>query len=73
MRWYMRPEDQGQMIEVSYAYDGAGNAYRRTHDRSDGSISYEVGELDWECEPIGEPSPDHEPQVIAWFVCGEVK
>lgn len=43
------PRNQGQIVEVSYAgvVDGSGSGWvvERTHDRSDNSISYRVG--DW--------------------------
>lgn len=68
MKMYTRPVDQGQIVEVSYGYDESGYAYRRTHDRSDGSIAWERGQIDWDREPE-ETSNDHVPCVVAWNPC----
>jgi len=68
MKMYVRPVDQGQIIEVSYGYDSDGNAYRRTNDRSDGSVTWERGELDWDREPEG-TDQNHVPCVVAWEPC----
>ncbi len=54
MKMYIRPVDQGQVAEVSYGYDSAGGAYRRTIDRS---------------EPPGSPEGEDEnsaPCVFEW-------
>lgn len=40
------PEDQGQIIEVAYAGLGDGSVLRRITDQSDGSVSYDINELD---------------------------
>lgn len=45
VRFLVPPEGQGQMVEVSYAGIYDGRVLRRTHDRSDGSISYAVARL----------------------------
>ena len=63
-------EDQGQMVEISYAglYDGT--VLRRTHDRADRSTTYAVGEIDWDEEPEGEtPGLNAAPHVIEWEPC----
>ena len=69
MRLYTRPQDQGQIVEVSYGYDSRGNAYRRTVDRSDRSESWECGKLDWDREPEGDAGQDHIPCMISWQPC----
>ena len=70
MKWYTRREDQGQMIEVSYAYDSEGGAYRRTHDRADRTTSYAHGALDWDREPE-QVDYDRSPCVVEWVGCAE--
>lgn len=70
MKMYTRPIDQGQMVEVSYGYSSDGYAYRRTTDRSDGSVSWECGELDWEREPEG-IDENRSPRVVGWEPCAE--
>ena len=67
---YTRPVDQGQIVEVSYGYDSEGGAYRRTTDRSDGSVTWERGELDWDREPEGVDT-DRIPCVDEWVPCEE--
>lgn len=73
LRWYMRRVDPGQMIEVAYAYDSEGGAYRRVTDHteppgSEWRLSYYYGELDWDREP---PETDAErvPCVVEWVAC----
>lgn len=68
MHWYIRGEDQGQTVETSYAYDSEGGAYKRVHDRTDGTTSYYHGSLDWTEEPEHE---NHErvPCVDDWRPC----
>lgn len=43
------PQDQGQIVEYSYALlpdgCGSGEIIRRRHDRSDGSVSYDIADL----------------------------
>lgn len=68
LAWYTRRVDQGQMIEVSYAYSGDGNAYRRVHDRCDRTTTYAVGQLDWSREPAG-IDYDRAPCVVQWVPC----
>ena len=70
MKFYTRQQDQGQIVEVSYGYDCSGNAYRRTIDRSDGSVTWERGELDWDREPEGVDT-EHVPCVVEWKPCKE--
>lgn len=58
MTFITPPECRGQTVEVSYAGIHDGRVLRRTHDRSDGSITYDVADLDEEAEgddesPIG--------------------
>jgi hypothetical protein len=62
---YVRPEDQGQMVEVSYGYSSDGRAWKRVLDRSDRSEDWYVGDLDWDCEPE-ETNQDHIPCVVEW-------
>lgn len=51
MFWVTPPELQGQMVEVSYAADGAGLVWRRSYDRSDRTTTYEVADAeDCGCE-----------------------
>lgn len=64
MNWYTRPEDQGQIVEVSYAYS-EGCAYRRVFDKSDRSEVVYEGEIDWDREPEY-PDQDHIPCVEEW-------
>lgn len=68
MKMYTRGEDQGQIVEVSYGYDSEGGAYRRTTDRSDGSVTWEHGDLDWNREPEGTDN-ERAPCVVAWTPC----
>lgn len=66
---YVRPIDQGQIVEVSYGYDHEGGAYRRTLDRSDGSVEWDHGTLDWDHEPEGDTDQNHVPCVESWEPC----
>lgn len=68
MKMYVRPVDQGQIVEVSYGYDYDGYAYRRTLDRSDRSEVWKRGELDWDREPE-ETDQNHVPCVVSWEPC----
>ena len=70
MRMYVRPVDAGQIVEVSYGYDSAGGAYKRVHDRSDGSTEWYHGDLDWNREPEG-VDQDRAPCVHEWTPCRE--
>lgn len=45
MVWHVPPECGGQIVETAYALDICG-VYRRTTDRSDGTVTYEIA--DWE-------------------------
>jgi len=58
--YHTPPENQGQIVTVSYASDGE-RVYRRTHDASDGSSV--VWWLWW--EDVGLPD-DVEPQFEPW-------
>ena len=40
MQWHTPPENQGQIVEVSYACDRADYFYMRSHDRSDRTTQY---------------------------------
>lgn len=53
LRWWVRAQDQGQTIEVSYARDG-GDAYRRVYDRSGGV----GGEVVYRAQPSSWWTPD---------------
>ena len=70
MRWYVRRVDQGQMVEVAYAYDYCGGAYQRVTDRSErpGSEAYYYGDLDWDREPE-HTDHDRAPCVVEWQPC----
>ncbi len=68
--WHMMPVDAGQIVEVHYGMIpdgcGGGELIRRTHDRSDGSVSYDIADLvfddDGECgqfEPWNGILPSH--------------
>jgi hypothetical protein len=70
IRMYVRPVDAGQIVEVSYGFDGEGGAYRRTHDRSDGSTIWAHGQLDWLREPEG-TDVNRAPAVIRWSPCAD--
>lgn len=65
LNWYMLSADQGQTVELWYAYDFSGGAYKRIFDRSDRTTDLYYGELDWDLEEEGDDweSP---PQVIKW-------
>lgn len=56
VRWHAPPENQGQIVEVSYAglYDG--RVLRRTLDRSDRSVQFAVADLDLDTDDgLGAP------------------
>jgi len=70
IKMYTRPVDQGQIVEVSYGYGCGGYAYRHTLDRSDGSGTWERGEVDWDREPLVEETDEnHVPCVTQWDEC----
>ena len=47
LTWIVPPQCQGQTVERAYACDDEAEIYwRRTTDRSDGSVSYESVECD---------------------------
>ena len=57
MKFHVPPANQGQIVEVAYGQTD-GIVYRRTTDRSDGSVSYECATADdndegdyWNGEP----------------------
>jgi hypothetical protein len=68
MKMYTRRIDQGQAVEVSYGYGYDGTAYCRTHDRSDGSVVWQRGVIDWDREPEG-VDYDRVPCVESWERC----
>jgi hypothetical protein len=68
MRWYVRGQDRGQIVEVAYCYGHNGTAYKRVTDRSDLTVAYYVGDLDWEAEPEG-VNPERAPCVDGWVEC----
>jgi hypothetical protein len=58
MHWYIRPVDQGQIVEVQYGYSCNGMAWKRVTDRSlpQGNperVAWYCGDLDWDREPEG--------------------
>ena len=44
MRWFMPPQNRGQIVEVSYATDCAGAVFRRTYDRVDRTETIEIAD-----------------------------
>lgn len=50
--WHTPPEHQGQMIQVSYGIDAAGDCWQRTDDHSSRTLSFRrLGhQTDPECE-----------------------
>lgn len=74
--WHMRPVDAGQIIEVHYGLIpdgcGGGELIRRTHDRSNGSVSYDIADLAYddcgEFEPWNGILPAHGP----WKDCADI-
>lgn len=73
MRFYILPEDRGQMIDVAYAYAHDGTAYKVVTDRSElpGSPEREVwyrGDLDWDREPE-HVDENRAPCVDEWQRC----
>lgn len=68
MRFYTPRVNQGQIVEVSYAYGEDGIAYKRVHDASDRTTDYYRGVVDWDREPEHE---DYEraPCVTRWEPC----
>jgi hypothetical protein len=68
LKMYVRPEDQGQIVEVSYGYAYDQYAYCCTYDRSDGSESWQHGLIDWDREPE-DTGHDHIPCVVQWLPC----
>lgn len=65
--FHVPPVCQGQIVEVAYACAGE-HMLRRTHDRSDGSISYEIAEIgpdDWSWYETYEQA-NGEPPLSGW-------
>ena len=67
--WIVPPECQGQIVEVAYGSQCDGTYYRRTSDRSDGSVTYAVADAsdcgcDRECECF-DPT-NREPKAFVW-------
>ena len=63
---YVRSVDQGQIVEVSYGYSCEDSrAWKRVLDRSDRSVEWYVGEIDWDSEPEG-VDRERVPCVVAW-------
>ena len=51
MAWIVPPENQGQIVEVSYASDHVGGIYRRTFNKSEGTVIIETANIaDCGCE-----------------------
>lgn len=71
MKMTTPPENQGQIVEVSYGWQN-GRLYQRVHDRSDRSTSWYVADrdeanaLDESWHPI-----NGEPDVDTWTPCAE--
>lgn len=58
LEYHMQPCDQGQIVDVSYAYDSErGLLVRRTHDRSDSTTVYAAAEIDETLEQEGDFQP----------------
>ena len=62
------PVDQGQMVEIAYAWLGDGRIVRRWHDRSDRTTSYDVspGKVESDDE---EPAYSAADNVRQWVPC----
>lgn len=46
MTWAQLPSDGGQIVDVHYAVDWeSGTLYRRSHDRSDGTVTMEMAAI----------------------------
>jgi hypothetical protein len=68
--FYTRPSDAGQIVEVSYAFDGEGSyAIRRTVDRSvyPNEIRYHFRDQDGFTDEFN-PVSDDEPPLGDWFL-----
>lgn len=46
MIWHVPPACAGQIVEVAYGDPCDGSLWRRTRDRSDGSVRYESADAD---------------------------
>jgi hypothetical protein len=64
--WHQLPRDAGQVAEVTYAADWEnGTLYRRTHDRSDGTVTVEHATITGgEFEPWNGVLPQHDDWVV---------
>lgn len=51
--WRQAPCDAGQIVDVWYCYTQDGDVLRRRHNRSDGTTTYAVAEVDWDSTPEG--------------------
>lgn len=73
MRMYIRPIDQGQVVEIAYGYGSDGRAYKRVTDRSEPFDSpdrekWYSGMINWDEEPEHEDD-DRIPCVHEWRSC----
>lgn len=78
LRFLTPPQDQGQIVEVSYAGDYEGGVIMRVHDRSDQTTKYYRADLSADeiesPDPIGlnaEPDIDGEWEEVC-STCGKI-
>ena len=70
LRFFAQPEDQGQMIDVTYAIDWETDVlYSREYDRSDRSESLWCAELDEDDEAVFDPANSNIPRHGEWVQC----
>lgn len=68
LTWLTPPSEQGQTVSASYADLRDGRVLRRLTDRSDGSVSYSIADLD--SDGPDEPSGlNGHPATEGWQVC----
>jgi hypothetical protein len=74
MKMYVMPEDQGQIVTVSYGCDGE-YLYCRTLDTSDRSESWQRAEIEWSDDNEFEPWNGRLPKVHddEWEPCSAPK
>lgn len=76
MTMHTPPENQGQIVEVSYGWSVSipGTLYKRVHDRSDRSTQWYVASNDDEVADYQESSSglwDAAPPIATWTPCDE--
>jgi hypothetical protein len=69
MQLHTAPEDQGQIVEVSYGWDD-GYLYRRTFDQSDRTECWEVADEEEAAGlPEGWTAINGSPAIRVWTAC----